>query len=96
MIKRKIMITIQIWTTVKGRKTIWLAKQSEDKGIMQSYSTQGRKIITKAMIIKNIKQGNYFKLTARPNSILSWKTAIFLYEYQIEEDPEIIIKAIEN
>lgn len=92
------MITIQIWTTVKGRKTIWLVKQNEDKGIMQmqSYSTQGRKIITKAMIIKNIKQGNYFKLTARPDSILSWKTAIFLYEYQIEEDPEIIIKAIEN
>ena len=49
------------------------------------------------MIIKNIKQGNYFKLTARPDSILLWKTAIFLYEYQIEEDPEIIIiKAIEN
>lgn len=89
------MITIQIWTTVKGSKTIWLVKQNEDKGIMQSYSTQGRKIITKAMIIKNIKQGNYFKLTAKPDSILSWKTAIFLYEYQIEDD-EIIIKAIEN
>lgn len=89
------MITIQIWTTVKGSKTIWLVKQNEDKGIMQSYSTQGRKIITKAMIIKNIKQGNYFKLTAKPDSILSWKTAIFLYEYQIEDD-EIIIEAIEN
>lgn len=90
------MITIQILTTtVKGSKTVWLVKQNENKGIMQSYSTQGRKIITKAMIIKNIKQGNYFKLTARPDSILSYKIAVFLYEYQIEDD-EIIIKAIEN
>lgn len=40
MIKKKIMITIQIWTTVKGSKTIWLVKQNEGKGIMQFYSRQ--------------------------------------------------------
>lgn len=85
------MITIQIWTIVKDGKTFWLVKQNEDKGIIQSYSTQGRKIITKAMIIKNIKQGDYFKLRERLDSIFSRK----IYEYQIEDD-EIIIEAIEN
>lgn len=89
----KIMITVQIWYNINSLSLTnyqyWLVKWL-DYIIMKRHSNIANgKIITKATILKDIENENFININFAELDIVS-KLYFPIYEYQIEEDPEIV------
>lgn len=89
----KIMITVQIWYNIDSLSLTnyqyWLVKWL-DYIIMKRHSNIANgKIITKATILKDIENENFININFAELDIIS-KLGSIIYEYQIEEDPEIV------
>ena len=87
------MITVQIWYNIDSLSLTnyqyWLVKWL-DYIIMKRHSNIANgKIITKATILKDIENENFININFAELDIIS-KLGSIIYEYQIEEDPEIV------